>query len=219
MNKGIIRGLDPNAFALNKPGGVSIVSSDLNAVPLTITGENGQSANLINITAFGGTAGALFNVASNGALSLAQGITTSGGVITNASGRFLAGGSQAAWLEAPSSTNTSGLRGPGSNNILVGQGVSSSVNYVQITNAITGNAPIIASTGTDTDIDLILNSKGAGLVNIGPASASVAVGGGSTPPLLATAGIGQAGQPTTAAQNSWLEIKINGTASWIPVWR
>ncbi len=46
------------------------------------------------------------------------------------------------------------------------------------------------------------------------------VGGGATPPLLATAGIGQANQPTTAAQNSWQQFQdTTGAIFWVPVWK
>lgn len=41
---------------------------------------------------------------------------------------------------------------------------TSSVNYLNITPAATGNSPTISATGTDTDIDLTLTPKGAGSV-------------------------------------------------------
>lgn len=48
--------------------------------------------------------------------------------------------------------------------ILIAKGVASAVNQVTITNAITGSGPLVASTGSDTNIDLLLASKGTGKV-------------------------------------------------------
>jgi hypothetical protein len=42
--------------------------------------------------------------------------------------------------------------------------VASAVNYVQITNAATGNGPILEAAGTDTNIDLNLKPKGTGSI-------------------------------------------------------
>ena len=51
-------------------------------------------------------------------------------------------------------------------------------------------------------------------------TALVATGGGATAPVLATAGIAQAGQPTTAAQAGWIKMKDSTNADiWIPVWK
>lgn len=41
-------------------------------------------------------------------------------------------------------------------------GVASGVNFVNFTNAIVANPPIIAATGSDTDINLLINPKGTG---------------------------------------------------------
>lgn len=41
------------------------------------------------------------------------------------------------------------------------------------------------------------------------------LGGGAVPTFGTIGGTG----PATAAQNSWLKIQINGTYSWIPIWR
>src|SRR5262249_32642502 len=41
---------------------------------------------------------------------------------------------------------------------------ASAVNQVTATNAATGNAPALGATGTDTNIDLNLTSKGSGVV-------------------------------------------------------
>ena len=47
---------------------------------------------------------------------------------------------------------------------------ASAINEVTVTNADAGNAPSIASTGGDTDIDLTLSGKGTGAVNLGQAT-------------------------------------------------
>lgn len=96
--------------------------------------------------------------------------------------------------------------------------VASGFNAITFTQAATGVAPSIVASGSDTNIDLIVNSKGTGLVNIGPASASVAISGAAAPALLATTTGGATG-PATAAQNAWLAVKINGTVSYVPFWR
>lgn len=44
---------------------------------------------------------------------------------------------------------------------------ASAVNEVTVTNAATGGAPSIAATGGDTDVNLNLNAKGAGVVKLG----------------------------------------------------
>jgi hypothetical protein len=43
--------------------------------------------------------------------------------------------------------------------------VASSANYVNITNAIVNNAPIVAANGSDANVDLSLAGKGSGAVN------------------------------------------------------
>ena len=43
--------------------------------------------------------------------------------------------------------------------------VASSANYVNITNAIVNNAPIVAANGSDANVDLRLDGKGNGVVN------------------------------------------------------
>ena len=43
---------------------------------------------------------------------------------------------------------------------------------------------------------------------------SIALGGGAAPTFGTIGGSG----PTTAAQNSWIELNIGGTAYWVPAW-
>lgn len=84
--------------------------------------------------------------------------------------------------------------------------------------ANTGN---IADIQTDASDRLILGDTvnpiylqaGAGTLDI--RYAVTALGGGAAPTVGTIGGSG----PATAAQNSWLKILINGTASFLPVWR
>ena len=52
------------------------------------------------------------------------------------------------------------------NEQIIFQTTSSAVNQIDITNAATGSGPSIVATGGDTNIDLTLNPKGSGTVNI-----------------------------------------------------
>ena len=52
---------------------------------------------------------------------------------------------------------------------------SSAVNEVKITNAATGNDPLIAANGGDTNIDLAISPKGSGEIVIGTGSATGAI--------------------------------------------
>lgn len=54
---------------------------------------------------------------------------------------------------------------------------ASAVNELTITNAATGNAPIMSATGDDTNIDLFLNPKGAGYLRILNDSVAIKSGG------------------------------------------
>lgn len=63
------------------------------------------------------------------------------------------------------------------NEILTLTGVASAVNEVNISNAATGNFPVVSATGGDTNIALQLKSKGNGVVQLyGGSGASTAVG-------------------------------------------
>lgn len=93
-------------------------------------------------------------------------------------------------------------------------GLNGDVDFFSFTSGSTGsNAINLAAAGTDTNIDMQLAPKGSGVVDV--RYATTALGGGSAPTLGTIGGSG----PATAAQNSWLKVKINGTASFLPVWR
>tara|TARA_Y100000004_G_C8951308_1_gene428647 strand:+ start:1016 stop:3238 length:2223 start_codon:yes stop_codon:yes gene_type:complete len=59
-----------------------------------------------------------------------------------------------------------GIYDDGNNEQLVFQKTASAVNYLEATNAATGNAPSFAANGTDTNIDLVLAGKGTGGVKL-----------------------------------------------------
>lgn len=68
---------------------------------------------------------------------------------------------------------------PNNNEIIETTYVASAVNEVQVSNAATGNPPVIAATGGDTNIDLKLIGKGTGTVKK-PVSVSIQVTAGAT---------------------------------------
>jgi hypothetical protein len=61
----------------------------------------------------------------------------------------------------------------GANAIAYFTPVASSVNWLQFTAAATGDPPLIAASGTDTDVDLRLVAKGAGVLRYGTHTAGV----------------------------------------------
>lgn len=67
------------------------------------------------------------------------------------------------------------FRGGDGTDILRGDRVASSVNYVAVTPAVTTGSPALSAVGSDTNIDLQLQGKGTGLVRFGSHT-----GGGDT---------------------------------------
>jgi len=74
--------------------------------------------------------------------------------------------------------------GDGTLELLTFTETGSAVNHINITNAATGNAPVVSAAGDDTDIDLSLASKGAGSIVFqnGTAAANEALSGTSVTP-------------------------------------
>jgi hypothetical protein len=62
------------------------------------------------------------------------------------------------------SVDATAVQDPNNNEIIKTSYVASAVNEITITNAATGNAPTIAPTGGDTNIDLTFSGKGTGKV-------------------------------------------------------
>lgn len=82
---------------------------------------------------------------------------------------------------------------------------------LNIDGANTDNFNVVAVGGGNQDITF--QPAGTGLVNF--AYALNPLGGGAAPTFGTIGGTG----PTAAAQNSWLKVKVNGVASFIPLWR
>lgn len=66
------------------------------------------------------------------------------------------------------------------NEIIKTPATASAVNEITVTNAATGNGPTVSATGGDTDIDLNLVSKGAGVIKINGVAYSAASSDGWT---------------------------------------
>lgn len=184
-------GSDTNVSLLLQPKGTGIVSLiDTNGTAvLRVVGSGGTGANQITVS--GSVAGAGPSISVTG-------------TDTNAD----------MYLQAKGAANIN-LQTAGQTALRIGN-VASAVNLAVVTPAATAGSPTISVVGTDTNIDFQLRSKGTGLVDIGPASASVAISG-ATPAVPGNTGGGTG--PATAAQNSWLAIKVNGVTSYVPVWR
>jgi hypothetical protein len=118
----------------------TVINTVAGTVPLTLTGASGQSVDLLDIGAFGGAAGGLVKVNSSGSLIAGNGV----------------------YASAMSTAQLQAFGGPGNGLQVAGfVGVASSVNYVQVTNAATGTAPIIAATGSDAAVGLAIQTRNA----------------------------------------------------------
>ena len=69
-------------------------------------------------------------------------------------------------LTAPKFADGDFIADSSGNEILVFDSVSTAVNSIAIENAATGNAPVIKSVGDNTNVDLVLKAKGAGVVRV-----------------------------------------------------
>ena len=78
-------------------------------------------------------------------------------------------------LTAPKFADGGFIADANGNESLVFGTTSSAVNEVKITNAATGNDPLIAANGGDTNIDLAISPKGSGEIVIGTGSATGAI--------------------------------------------
>jgi hypothetical protein len=99
-----------------------------------------------------------------------------------------------------SGTNSTRLRtnGAAGNDQLLVAHTASAVNFLQATGAATGSGPVFSAQGSDTNIDLNLNSKGTGAVNLNTGNGNalrVADSGGTVVAGLAVFG-------GTSAQNT-----------------
>lgn len=85
-------------------------------------------------------------------------------------------------------------------------------NYLLVTGATAGNNPSIQALGSDAALDILLTTKGVGLVSFN--YAGTGLGGGAAATLGTIGGSG----PTVAGQNSWIAVKVGTTKVWLPVW-
>lgn len=99
------------------------------------------------------------------------------------------------------------------NPVLASSATASAVNGLTVTNAAASSAPIIASSGSDTNIGLTLNSKGTGAIAVAPGTAAgtITVGGSAqsgtitvgSSSVAETVGIAAgAGAPTVQVANT-----------------
>lgn len=63
--------------------------------------------------------------------------------------------------------DNTGLLDDSGNEQLIFQKTANAVNHVELTNAATGNAPVIGAAGSNTNIDLVLAGKGTGVPKVG----------------------------------------------------
>lgn len=90
---------------------------------------------------------------------------------------------------------------------------ASNVDFLQVTGSATGNpgSVTLAAAGTDSNIDLVLTSKGTGVLKMGIAGQFAANGSVAT----AMSSLGPAGSHTTIQK--WLIVKDStNTTLWIP---
>lgn len=98
-----------------------------------------------------------------------------------------------------------------SNELIVFGTVASAVNSIRIQNASTTMAPILAADGDDTNIDLILDPKGAGAVIINGLKFPIA--DGTTKQYLRTDGSGSLVWESLGNQQAWQSVTFSGT--WV----
>lgn len=102
----------------------------------------------------------------------------------------------------------------------VGSAAASIVDAALIQGSAAGSPGVVnyGVTGTDTDIDLLLSPKGAGLIK--NAVALITTSNGASTAAFTANMVGSTGGPTTAAQNGWMKFKdSSGATCWLPVWK
>jgi hypothetical protein len=124
-------------------------------------------------------------------------------------------------LTAPRITSGDFIADINGNAVITINATGSAVNYINATNAATGNSPTISVGGSNADISLTLDAKGAGVIKatqsfiVTPVSltdaATVAVNASlsNTFRLLATAGVGATrilGNPTNLVDGYYFEV-------------
>lgn len=149
------------------------------------------------------TGALVLGAANANAITLSQATTVSAGGLTIAAGSLAINGN------TMTSSGTMNIQPSGvSNAALSLLNPASAVNGVQLQGATTGSAPQINATGTDTDINLLVAPKGAGVINL--------KGGNATSPgiSLVVAGASNAVNNVTvtnAATGAAPQIQATGT--------
>jgi hypothetical protein len=133
------------------------------------TNPSGFGVGTVTSVAGAGTVNGLTltgTVTSSGSLTLGGTLDLSSppaiGGTTAAAGSFTT-------LNSSGATRLGGLSG---NQSLQINNVASAVNYAQIVGAVTGSAPLISAIGTDTNIPLVLQGQGTGVVALGGTTAA-----------------------------------------------
>jgi hypothetical protein len=98
-------------------------------------------------------------------------------------------------------------------NILNPSGPTNAANYWQIQSAVAGTSPVIAVTGSDTNIDIVFTPQGSGVVHFGTAGCFTANGSVAT----TMTSLGPTGSHTTIQE--WLTVKnSSNVVRYIPAY-
>lgn len=182
-------------------------SISVHTIP-TVTGQTGDTNDDMLVLGLGASSVRFGNTVS--AQHLGVGIANASAYIFSNAGV----GDAVVWNDlAAGKIHFGSSNGGGFSSFQVLQNLASQVNGVRAFGNITATAPGVSAVGTDTNIDFQIAPKGSGVLYL--SYAATALGGGAAPTLGTIGGSG----PATAAQSSWLAVKINGTASFLPVWR
>ena len=106
-----------------------------------------------------------------------------------------------------------GIRDENGNEQLIFETTSSAVNFLDITNAATGNDPKLAANGSDSNVDLALAPKGSGelVVGTGSAAATITTSGAYDLTLDTNSGTNSGTITITDGANGSITATPNGT--------
>ena len=108
-----------------------------------------------------------------------------------------------------------GLRDENGNEQLFFSTTGSAVNYLNVTNAATGNDPKLSALGSDSNIDLAISPKGSGevVVGTGAAAATITTSGAHDLVLDTNSGTNSGSITITDAANGNIAITPNGSGN------
>ena len=108
-----------------------------------------------------------------------------------------------------------GIRDENGNEQLIFETTSSAVNFLDITNAATGNDPKLAANGSDSNVDLALAPKGSGelVVGTGSAAATITTSGAYDLTLDTNSGTNSGTITITDGANGAITATPNGTGT------